>query len=162
MLSGRKNKFDRSMPLGKLLGDLTKNYYGALSKKMEHLGVDRHFSTLVAIDHAEQKCTQQYLSDLLNFDKVTMVRIMDYLVEKKMITRKVNPADRREHLVQLTPLAKKIVHQIHEGIKEMNSIAFKGIRKQDQDLFYECLSTVQKNIKNLPVNRVDIKLKKTK
>lgn len=162
MLSEKEKKFNRSMPLGKLLGGLTKNYYGALSKKMEHLGVDRHFSTLVAIDHAEQKCTQQYLSDLLNFDKVTMVRIMDYLVNKKMITRTVNPADRREHLVQLTSQAKKVILQIHNGINEMNSIAFKGVNKENQELFYTCLSTIQKNIENLPVNRVDIKLKKTK
>ncbi len=162
MLSEKEKIFNRSMPLGKLLGDLTKNYFGALSKSMEQHGIDRHFSTLVAIDHAEQKCTQQYLSDLLNFDKVTMVRIMDYLVDKKMITRTVNPADRREHLVQLTPLAKKIIPQIHKGIKEMNALAFKGLSKQNQELFYTGMAIIQKNIENLPVNRVDINLKKTK
>ena len=160
MLSDTEKKFNESMPLGKLMGAILKKYFGALSKKMEQYGVDRHFSTLVAIDHAEQKCTQQYLSDFLNLDKVSMVRILDYLVARKMITRAVNPDDRREHLIQLTPQAKKIMPQIHNGIKEMNSIAFKGVNKQDKDLFYSCLATIFKNIENLPVNKVDIKLKK--
>jgi len=162
MISDKDKKFNDSMPLGKLFGDILKIYFGALSKNMERYGVDRHFSTLVAIDHAKQKCTQQYLSDLLNFDKVSMVRMLDYLVAQKMITRAVNPDDRREHIIQLTTQAKKIMPEIHNGIKEMNSIAFKKVSKQNKELFYECLVTIFKNIENLPVNKVDIKLKKNK
>jgi MarR family transcriptional regulator for hemolysin len=162
MLSDREKKFTDSMPLGKLLGGITKNYFGALSKKLESLGVDRHFSTLVVIDRTEQKCTQQYLSDILNFDKVSMVRILDYLVAKKMITRSINMNDRREHIIELTPKAKKIMSGIHSGIKEMNATAFKGVTKQDQEIFYNCLSTIWKNIENLPGYEVDIKLKKNK
>lgn len=162
MISEKEKKFNDSMPLGKLLGGILKIYFGALSKNMERLGVDRHFSTLVAIDHADQKCTQQYLSDLLNFDKVSMVRMLDYLVDKKMITRAVNPHDRREHIIQLTPKAKKIMPEIHKGIKEMNSTAFKDVSKHDRELFYNSLVTIFKNIKNLPAKEVDIKLKKNK
>ncbi len=160
MLSEKEKRFNESMPLGKLLGGILKKYFGALSKKMEHLGVDRHFSTLVAIDNAKQKCTQQYLSDLLDFDKVSMVRILDYLVAKKMITRTVNPQDRREHLIQLTLKAEKIMPAIHHGIKEMNLKALKGLNKNDQELFYSCLATIFNNIEDLPGNTVDIKLKK--
>ena len=160
MFSEKERKYNQSMPLGKLLGGILKKYFGALSKGMEHYGVDRHFSTLVAIDKAEEKCTQQYLSDLLNFDKVSMVRMLDYLVEKKMITRSVNPNDRREHIIELTPKAKKVMPSIHKGIKEMNATAFKGVNKQDQEVFYNCLATIYKNIENLPGNKVDIKLKK--
>ncbi|MGZ4048504.1 MAG: MarR family winged helix-turn-helix transcriptional regulator [Bacteroidia bacterium] len=160
MLTEKEKQFHASMPLGKLMGAILRKYFGALSKKLEVYGADRHFSTLVAIDNADQKCTQQYLSDLLNFDKVSMVRMLDYLVERKLITRTVNPDDRREHLIQLTPKAKRIMPEIHAGIKEMNATALKGINKQDQEMFYYCLSTILKNIENLPVNKVDIKLKK--
>jgi MarR family transcriptional regulator for hemolysin len=160
MLSDKERKYNQSMPLGKILGGILKKYFGALSIRMEQHGVDRHFSTLVAIDNAKQKCTQQYLSDLLNLDKVSMVRILDYLFEKKMITRSVNPNDRREHIIELTPKAKKVMPSIHDGIKEMNSIALKGLNKHDQEVFYDCLAIIFKNIENLPVNKVDIKLKK--
>lgn len=150
------------MPLGKYMGVLTKIYFGALSKKLEPLGVDRHFSTLIAIDKTKEKCTQQYLSDFLNFDKVSMVRMLDYLVDKKMIVRTVNPNDRREHIIELTPKAKKIMPEIHKGIAEMNATAFKGVNKQDREVFYSCMTTILKNIEFLPANEVDIKLKKKK
>lgn len=153
-------KMDQSMPLGKFMGAITKTYFGALSKKLEHLGIDRHFSTLVAIERTQQRCTQQYLSDLLSFDKVSMVRMIDHLVEKEMIKRCANPNDRREHIIELTPKAKKIMKEINAGIKDMNALAFKGINKQDQETFYNCLGIISKNIENLPANEVDIKLKK--
>ncbi|HEY0030877.1 MAG TPA: MarR family transcriptional regulator [Bacteroidia bacterium] len=155
-----KKKLDQNMPMGKFMGALTKSYFGALSKKMEHLGIDRHFSTLIAIDTAERKCTQQYLSDLLCFDKVSMVRMLDYLVGKEMITRTVNPKDRREHIIDLTPKARKVMPEVRNGIKEMNTIAFKGINKQDREMFYACMAGMLKNLENLPANEVDIKLKK--
>ncbi len=150
------------MPLGKFMGAITKIYFGALSKKLEHLGTDRHFSTLIAIDTAEQKCTQQYLSDLLNFDKVSMVRMLDYLVEAEMITRSVNPNDRREHIIGLTAKAKKIMPRIHNGVRDMNETALSKVNKKDREVFYACLATILKNIEDLPAHQVDIKLKKDK
>lgn len=153
-------QLNQCMPLGKYMGVLTKIYFGALSKKLEHLGVDRHFSTLIAIDKTKEKCTQQYLSDLLNFDKVSMVRMLDYLVDKKMIVRTVNPNDRREHIIALTPKAIKIMPEIHKGIAEMNAIAFKGVNKSDREIFYSCMTSILANMEYLPANEVDIKLKK--
>ena len=103
-------------PLGRAMVVITKNYWGALSKKLEHVGIDRHFSAMVAIDQAREKCTQQYLCDLLKIDKVGMVRLLDYLVEKGMITRAVNPSDRREHIIQHTEKGKSVMPAIHSGI----------------------------------------------
>lgn len=147
-------------PLGRAMVVITKNYWGAFSKKLEHLGIDRHFTTMVAIDKASERCTQQYLCDLLKIDKVGMVRVMDYLVDKGMITKVVNPNDRREHIVQLTAKGKKIMPQIHAGIKEMNGIALKGLSKKDNEVFHHCIERIIVNLKNLPVNEIDIKLKK--
>jgi MarR family transcriptional regulator for hemolysin len=155
-----KDKQLCEQPLGRALVVITKNYWGALSKKLEHLGIDRHFSTMVAIDHAKEKCTQQYLCDLLKIDKVGMVRFLDYLTDKGVITRVVNPNDRREHIIQLTSKGKKIMPQIHAGIKEMNNIALKGLTKSEQEVFKNYIEKIIFNLKNLPVNKIDIKVKK--
>jgi len=147
-------------PLGRAMAVITKTYWGALSKKIEHIGIDRHFITMAIIDKAKEKCTQQYLSDVLKIGKVEMVRVLDYLVTKQMITRAVNPGDRREHLIQLTSKAKKIMPEIHNGIIDMNKIALKGFSKNDTELFREFIEKIILNLKNLPVNEVDIKIKK--
>lgn len=155
-----KDQLLKYKPIGRMLGALTKQYFGALSKSMEHLGVDRHFYPLVVIDKAQEKCSQQYLSCIMEVDKVSMVRMMDYLMEKGMITREVNIDDRREHIIKLTPKAKKIMPRVYEGINKMNSLALKGLTKNEQELFYSILTKIGKNIENLPVNEVDIQLKK--
>ncbi len=147
-------------PLGKAMGIITKNYWGALSKKLEHIGIDRHFTTMAAIAQAKEKCTQQYLSDLLAVDKVHMVRVLDYLVSHGMITRTVNPLDRREHIIKHTAKAKKIMPVIQNGIAEMNKTAFKGFNTKEKELFNGFVETIILNLKNLPVNEVDIKIKK--
>ncbi len=156
----KENALSEYMPMGRLMSLITKKYYGALSKNMEHLGIDRHFSPLVIIDKTKEKCTQQYLSDLLSIDKVAMVRILDYLVEKGLITRIVNPDDRREHIIKLTAKAKKTMPKIHAGIADMNKTALKGFNKNEQALLQKYIGNILKNIEDLPVNEVDIKLKK--
>lgn len=155
-----KNDLLKYKPIGRILGALTKQYFGALSKSLEHLGIDRHFYPLIVIDMTEEKCTQQYLSCMLDVDKVSMVRVMDYLMENGMITREVNIKDRREHLIKLTSKAKKILPEIYEGINKMNSLALKGLNKSEQAQFYLMMNKMSKNIENLPVNEVDIQLKK--
>lgn len=147
-------------PLGRAMVVITKNYWGALSKKLEHVGIDRHFSAMVAIDKAMEKCTQQYLCEVLQIDKVGMVRVLDYLVDKGMITRAVNPNDRREHIIQHTAKGKKVMPEIHAGIKDMNSIALKGFNISEQDIFKGYIEKIILNLRNLPVNEIDIKVKK--
>lgn len=50
--------------------------------------------------------------------------------------------------------------EIHAGIKDMNSIALKEFNKNEQDLFKEYIEKNILNLKNLPVNQIDIKVKK--
>ncbi len=154
--------FMKYMPIGRQMAVITKQYFGALSKNMEYLGVDRHFFPLVVIDKTQEKCTQQYLSCILGIDKVCMVRVMDHLVEKGMITREVNAEDRREHLIKLTPKGRKIMPEIYRGIDEMNALALKGLKKDEQRAFHTAMDLMAKNLENLPVNEVEIQLIKNK
>ena len=148
------------LPLAASMAIITKYYYGALSKMLEHLEVERHFTALYLIHKTNEKCTQQYLSDMLHVDKVSMVRMLDYLVDKGMIDRIVNPDDRREHIVALTKKGEKIIPEIENAIVELNKIATKGISKDEQKIFWFSVQSIMNNLKHLPVNTVDIKIKK--
>ena len=89
-----------------------------------------------------------------------MVKILDYLYDKKMITREMNSDDRRERIIKLTEKSKKILSQIQKGVEEMNKTALKGFTDKEQTLFKQFLERASLNLKNLPVNTVDIKIKK--
>src|SRR4051812_25314680 len=115
------------LPLGRQLSVLVKMYYGALTKRLEHLEIERHFSLLVLVEKSETKCTQQYISDWLKIDKASMVRIIDGFVKKGYLNRTVNPKDRREHWMELTPKAHKQMPEIHKEIKVLNEAALNGL-----------------------------------
>ena len=112
-----------TLPLGRSLALLAKTYFGALTKRLEHLEVERYYSILILIEDADKGCTQQFICDHLKIDKVSMVRILDYLTQKKYVKKVQNPEDRREYFVQLTPKAKKVMPEIHAAIDGLNELA---------------------------------------
>lgn len=150
----------QSLPFGRSLAVLAKTYFGALTKKLEHLEVERHYSVLIFIERAQSGCTQQCICDCLKIDKVTMVGTLDYLLSKKFIRKSVNPNDRREHFIELTPKAKKVLPEIHAAIMELNESAFKGLSKQQQKELYQCIHQIQSNLDPLPSQKIYINYKK--
>ncbi|MBL7882526.1 MAG: MarR family transcriptional regulator [Bacteroidia bacterium] len=148
------------LPLGASMAIVTKYYYGALSKMLESIDLERHYTTLILIHKTKNKCTQQYLSDMLHVDKVYMVHILDYLNEKGLVKRIKNPEDRREHLISLTAKGGKVIPEIEKSINQLNQIGLKGISKEEQKVFWMSVQTIMNNLKHLPTNEVDIKIKK--
>lgn len=149
-----------SLPFGRSLAILAKSYYGALTKRLEHLEIERYYSILILIEDSEGACTQQYICDKLKMDKVSMVRIMDYLIEKKFVKKNLNPNDRREYLVELSKKATNLLPEIHAAIDEVNKAAFKGVSKEKQRELYSQLSLVQQNLDQQPSQKIFINYKK--
>jgi DNA-binding MarR family transcriptional regulator len=151
-----------TIPLGGTFSLLTKTYFGALTKQLEALEVERHFSILLLIETSKKGCCQQNICDQLKIDKVSMVRMLDYLIEKKYIKKVVNPADRREYFLELTPLAVKNMPVIHAAIDELNAHAFEGIPKNKRKDFYKTLEQLDKNLNKLPANKILVNYKKSR
>jgi DNA-binding MarR family transcriptional regulator len=148
------------LPLGRSLAILAKTYYGALTKRLEHLEIERYYSILILIEVHGNECTQQFICDALKMDKVSMVRIVDYLIEKKYVKKVVNPKDRREHFIQLSKKAVDILPAIHQAIDEVNSEALRGISKEKQKELYAHLNSIQENLAYLPSEKIYINYKK--
>jgi MarR family transcriptional regulator for hemolysin len=153
---------DRKMPMGRHLAILTKMYYGALTKRLEHLEIEKHFSLLIFVEGSDIKCTQQYISDRMKIDKASMVNMIDYLAEKHFIKRTNNPDDRREYWIELTSKAITVLPEIHKVINELNKLALKGLNKTKAEEFNEALDIISGNLFSLPSNKVIIKYKKVK
>jgi DNA-binding MarR family transcriptional regulator len=147
--------------MGRQFGRLTKLYFGALTKRLEKLDIDRHFSPLILVSQTP-RCTQQYLCDTLKIDKASMVRIIDYLSDKKYLKRVTNPSDRREFFLELTEKGKRNLASIQRSIDELNSLAIKGIAKKDLEIFHDCLCKVCRNLGSEPADEISLNFKKIK
>lgn len=143
-------------PFTKYLASITKYYYGAISKKLQNLDIDRYYYTLVLIAEHEGQFTQQMLAERLEIDKVSMVRIIDYLSKKGYVQRKKNPVDRREHLLEITTKGEKVVPQIKQAFYDINQAAFEGLSSEEAGSFLHCAQTIKNNLSEIPA--LDFKL----
>jgi DNA-binding MarR family transcriptional regulator len=93
-------------PLGRMLSVLGKGYLHLLRARLKHLDIDRNYYALVLIAIQDGDITQQELAIKLDTDKVSIVRVVDYLSEKGYINRTRKADDRRKHSLKLTDKAK--------------------------------------------------------
>jgi len=138
--------FFEHFPYGKRLSMIARRYYCTLIHDLDRLPVHKHFAILLAIEYLDKNCTQQALCDLLSIDKASMVRMMKYFMDKKMIAKTVNPDDRRASFITLTPAAKAILPDIHRAVNENNHKAASGLTAEQVSAFFKTLEIINHNL----------------
>ena len=139
---------------------LAKSFWGALAKKLDGKGPERYFYTLIVIHDKDERITQQELADYFKIDKASMVRVLDYLSKGGFIKRKVDPNDRRQHFLHLTPKAKAFIPVMQDAIKELNEMALNGMSEKEKKTFYSMLEKVCGNLAQLPKDNFFLNFKK--
>src|SRR5690554_1559420 len=86
-------------PLGKLFAILTKQYLSILGSKLNDLPIDRYYFAFWSISNNDGAITSKRLAEILQTDKVLVVRIIKYLTENKFIERIQHPNDKRSFLL---------------------------------------------------------------
>lgn len=103
--------------------DLTPRQYAALKMINEVPGID-----------------QMTLSNMIAMDKTTMVKVIDRLVEKGLITRTRAPHDRRLNLLHVTPATRATLDQIEQELDRSEARILAPLSKSEQRLFMEMLT----------------------
>jgi DNA-binding MarR family transcriptional regulator len=85
---------------------------------------------------------QVTLSNRIAFDKTTLVKVLDRLVEKALITRKQSPSDRRRHLLNVTPKGREVIRKIVPMIDRCERRILAPLSPADQRKFLELASRV--------------------
>lgn len=140
---------------------LAKSYFGSLSAQLNDLDLERYYFVLTLISR-HKNISQQALADCIDVDKANMVRILDYLADKGYIKRKVNPKDRREHIITPTKKAEKIATRLSDTFKGVNAEALKGFTKTESKQFFHMMERVFENLSGLPAETYFLKYIKTK
>jgi DNA-binding MarR family transcriptional regulator len=133
-------------PAGRILYRIGKRYLHLLNAKLNYLDIERDFYALLLIELGKSKITQNELARQLETDKVTIVRIIDYLAAKGYVDRVRSSTDKRKYCLTLTDKAIEALPGIKKALDEVSEIAFEGLSETRKSGFYSVLFAVKNNI----------------
>jgi MarR family transcriptional regulator for hemolysin len=146
--------FQKDLPLTLPLNMLTKQYVGVMFRKLAHVGIEKYYTAMLIIGKAGGNLTQQKLAGELHIDKATVVRMVDYLVERDFICRQQNPDDRREYFLVLTPKACQAIGEISHTIRQLNEMIFSDFSEEEKAFFWKAISRINETLSALPADEV--------
>ena|SRR5690554_4593906 len=140
------NPKEQITPVGKFFAILTKHYLNAFGKKLCGLPFDRHYYPLWVIAQNEGKITSKQLADILQTDKVIIVRIIKYLMKEQLIERVKHPVDKRSFLLKVTNKGAEYIPMIEKAMIETDKEIIDLIPKENRT---ETLCGITQLVNNL-------------
>ncbi len=153
-MTDQSTTFRKDLPLTLPLNMLTRQYVGVMFRKLAHVGIEKYYTAMLIIGKAGGNLTQQKLAGELHIDKATVVRMVDYLVEREFIIRQQNPGDRREYFLILTPKACRAIGEISNTISQLNELIFSDFSEEEKAFFWRAISRINETLSALPADEV--------
>lgn len=132
--------------ISKRLKKINYLYTKMILNELSPFELDHHFEALLTLAVEEKQITQNRLSELLQIDKSRTAVIVFDLEKRGLIQISINPDDRRQHYISLSPLALSSIPHIELSIEKINELAEAGIEQQKLMTFFEVSEMIQHNL----------------
>ena len=119
-----------------------------MQKGLTDNGVDLTVDQWVVLDHIKPKpgISQNDLAVDTAKDAPTVTRILDLLVEKKLVRRQMADDDRRKFNIYLTDEGQELHTKALEVIGEIRRQSWEGLTDEDYDQLVRIMNTIHKNV----------------
>jgi len=104
---------------------------------------------LLQLIYRHQSLSQQELGELAFKDAPTVTRILDILVDKKLVLRNIDLLDRRKFTLSLTTQGKRTYKLVLPLLYEFRSEAYDNIPDEELSIVNNVMSKIFENLSKL-------------
>lgn len=101
----------------------------------------RDWLVLAALDDGDQR-TQLELSRVVCVDKTTLISVLDRLEQRELIVRKVDPADRRVRIPQITAAGRRVYAKFATVRDAVEARVLDGVDPEQRRLLLDLLAHI--------------------
>lgn len=102
-----------------------------------------------------QSPTPIKISNNLELDKSYVSRVIKRLNKLNYVEKTTSEEDKRAKLLVLTPTGQKVVKQLNTYSDEQIQLIVNNLNKEEQDIFYESINTLNKLLAKGGINLVE-------
>jgi DNA-binding MarR family transcriptional regulator len=97
-----------------------------------------HHAILAVLDEGSRE-TQGAIADALGYDKGQLVGLLDELEDAGLVVRKRDQADRRRHVVQMTPAGRKTLEKLRRLSGRLDEEFTSPLSEQEREQLHDLL-----------------------
>lgn len=136
--------------LGTDLARLVRIWRSLIDQRLKPLELTQtHWVTLHNIHQLPPEQSQIQLAKAIGIEQPSLVRTLDQLEEKGLITRTTCASDRRAKRIKLTEAATPIISQVEHVISATREDVLAGISQDEIDRIIKLILLLEKNITQL-------------
>lgn len=119
-----------------------------MQKNLSDAKLDLTVDQWVVLDHIMPNpgINQNELGIIICKDAPTVTRILDILVKKKLIIRKMSENDRRKFILELTNLGKELHAKAFDIIAQGRKKSWENLSDKDYDDLVRIMDTIYANV----------------
>ncbi|ADD76911.1 MarR family transcriptional regulator for hemolysin [Pantoea sp. PA1] len=137
-------------PLGTDLSRLVRIWRALIDQRLKPLDLTQtHWVTLHNIHQLPPEQSQIQLAKAIGIEQPSLVRTLDQLEEKGLITRTTCAHDRRAKRIKLTQQAEPVIQQVEHVIDITRDDILTGISRDEINQMVSLIARLEKNILEL-------------